>query len=139
MVGTVTDGISDIRKKHSALQDCAAELFRALDAGDAAVARGALTTLLTAIEVHVRADVALGYRLLLRHPSDAVRRIAERVLRDQEAFPKELERFIATWRDAGREAMVTPAFRDELETLVSELLKRIRVEQRLVEMLSSVA
>jgi len=34
---------------------------------------------------------------------------------------------------------LTQAFRDELETLVSNLLKRIRIEERLLSALSSVA
>ncbi len=132
-------GLLEITRAHARLQEHAAELFRALDAGDRERARAVFAAFLAEVEVHVHADVALGYRLLLRHPSPSVRRVAERVLREQEGFPQTFARFATAWRDADAARIGSIAFRDDLETLVSDLLKRIRVEGRLVAMLSSVA
>ena len=131
--------LPEITQMHERLQAHAAALFRALDDADGDVARRALAAFIAAVDEHVRADIALGYRLLLRHPSDAVRRVAEHVLRDQEAFPRTFESFVAAWRDVSRDEILHAPFRDDVETLVSDLLKRIRVEGRLVAMLSSVA
>ena len=68
-----------------------------------------------------------------------MRRLAERVLEEQEQFPQQFEVLAARWQHADPQMLLTQAFRDELETLVSNLLKRIRVEERLLTAISSVA
>jgi hypothetical protein len=61
------------------------------------------------------------------------------VLVEQEHFPQQVEVLAARWRLADAQMLLTQAFRDELETLVSNLLKRIRIEERLLTAISSVA
>lgn len=135
MVGTR----SEISRRHAQLHDDAACLFRALDEHDGENVTAAFHRFTEDLEAHLSIDLAVGYRLLLRHPSESVRRIAERVLEEQEHFPQQFEVFSARWRRADRYMFLTQAFRDDLETLVSNLLKRIRVEERLLAALSSVA
>ncbi len=131
-------GLSDVVRLHARLHEEAAALFRALDRDDVLV-YVSFSHFLDAVDLHVRTDLTIGYRLFLHHPSESVRRIAERVLQEQEAFPQAFEAFLQRWGSAGEEQLRTLGFRDELETLVSQLLKRIRVEERLLTMLSHVA
>lgn len=131
-------GLSDVARLHARLHEEAAALFRALDRDDT-LAYVPFSRFLDAVDLHVRTDLTIGYRLFLHHPSESVRRIAERVLQEQEAFPQAFELFLQRWGSAGEDQLRTLAFRDELETLVSLLLKRIRVEERLLTMLSHVA
>ncbi|HTU70369.1 MAG TPA: hypothetical protein VMF11_08595 [Candidatus Baltobacteraceae bacterium] len=130
---------SEISQRHAQLHEGAACLFRALDEHDGQTVTTAFRRFTDDLEAHLSIDLAVGYRLLLRHPSDSVRRIAERVIDEQEHFPQQFEVFSARWRRADRHMFLTQAFRDELETLVSNLLKRIRIEERLLSALSSVA
>lgn len=130
--------LSDVARLHSRLHEEAAALFRALDRDDTTV-YVPFSRFLDAVDMHVRTDLTIGYRLFLKHSSESVRRIAERVLEEQESFPKSFEAFLQRWGSAGEEQLRTLHFRDELETLVSHLLKRIRVEERLLAMLSNVA
>jgi hypothetical protein len=130
---------SEVIQQHARLQDDASKLFRALDEENAGAASIAFGRLIDDIEAHLRIDLAVGYRLLMRHPSEAVRRVAERVLIEQQRFPEAFEALVQRWGEADSALLLTQAFRDELETLVSDLLKRIRVEQRLLAALSSVA
>jgi hypothetical protein len=129
----------EITSRHSRLHDDAARLFRALDNGNMAAAGPAFRSLTDDLEAHLRVDLSVGYRLLMRHPSESVRRIAERVIAEQSQFPQQFELFRARWARASDEMLLTQAFRDDLETLVSNLLKRIRMEQRMLTALSSVA
>ncbi|HUN28650.1 MAG TPA: hypothetical protein VMV65_02500 [Alphaproteobacteria bacterium] len=129
----------EIVLRHAQLHDNAAALFRALDDGDAGVIATAFSRFASNLEEHLSIDLAVGYRLLLRHPSEFVRRLAERVLEEQEQFPQQFELLVARWERADSQMFLTQAFRDELETLVSNLLKRIRVEERLLSAFSSVA
>ena len=131
-------GLSDVARLHARVHEEAAALFRALDRDDV-LAYVPFSRFLDAVDVHVRTDLTIGYRLFLRHPSESVRRVAERVLQEQEAFPESFESFLQRWGSAGEAQLRTLAFRDELETLVSYLFKRIRVEERLLAMLSNVA
>jgi hypothetical protein len=132
-------GQSEVMQRHTRLQEDAAKLFHALDEEDAGHVSIAFGRLVDDIEAHLRIDLAVGYRLLMRHPSEAVRRVAERVLIEQQRFPEEFEALVERWSEADSALLLTQAFRDELESLVSNLLKRIRVEQRLLAALSSVA
>jgi hypothetical protein len=135
MVGSQTE----ILVRHAQLHDDAATLFRALDERDEERVTSAFRRFVSNLKRHLDVDLAVGYRLLLRHPSEFVRRLAERVLEDQIEFPKQFEELAARWENAGAEMLLTQAFRDELETLVSNLLKRIRIEERLLTAISSVA
>ncbi len=131
-------GLSDVARLHARIREEAAALFRALDRENV-LACVPFSRFLEAVDVHVRTDLTIGYRLFLHHPSESVRRIAERVLQEQEAFPQSFEAFLQRWGSADEDQLRTHAFRDELETLVSQLLKRIHVEERLLSMLSDVA
>lgn len=135
MVGSQTD----VLLRHAQLHDDAASLFRALDERDEERIGFAFRRFVTNLKAHLGNDLAIGYRLLLRHPSEFVRRLAERVLEDQIEFPQQFELLAARWERANTQMLLTQAFRDELETLVSNLLKRIRVEERLLTAISSVA
>jgi len=130
---------TEILLRHAQLHDDAASLFRALDEGDPDTVVSAFLRFVHDLEAHLSVDLAVGYRLLLRHPSDFVRRLSERVLLEHEHFPQQFEVLVARWRDADGRMLLTQAFRDELETLVSNLLKRIRIEERLLTAISSVA
>lgn len=130
---------SAIFERHARLHERAAALFRALDHGDPHAASRAFAAFSDDLHDHLRIDLTIGYRLLLRHSSESVRRIAERVLSEQAEFPQQVEVMIARWRRVDGQALLGQPFRDELETLVSNLLKRIRLEQRLLTALSSVA
>jgi hypothetical protein len=135
----MSDGISELRSRHAALQGRAAAVFRALDARDGERIAKDLQLFLADVAAHLRRDVAVGYRLLRHHPSESVRRIAERLMLEQSYFAPAFDEFAARWRDADAERLTSTGFRDELETLVSNLLKRIRVEDRLMAMISNVA
>jgi hypothetical protein len=130
---------TEILLRHAQLHDDAASLFRALDEGEAIVVANAFQRFVHDLEGHLSIDLAVGYRLLLRHPSDFVRRLSERVLLEHEQFPQQFDVLAARWRHADGQMLLTQAFRDELETLVSNLLKRIRIEERLLTAISSVA
>ncbi len=132
-------GQSEVLQRHARLQDDAAKLFRALDEENAGLVSTAFGRLIDDIEAHLCVDLAVGYKLLLRHPSETVRRVAERVLVEQQHFPDQFEKLVERWGQADSQTLLSQAFRDELETLVSNLLKRIRVEERLLAALSSVA
>jgi hypothetical protein len=134
----VGQGLSDVARLHARLHEEAAALFRALDREDVLV-YVPFSRFLDTVDAHVRTDLTIGYRLFLHHSSESIRRIAERVLQEQEAFPQAFESFLQRWGSAGETQLRTLAFRDELETLVSQLLKRIRVEARLISLLSHVA
>ena len=130
---------TEILLRHAQLHDDAAALFRALDDGNAEAVASAFHRFVQNLEEHLAVDLAVGYRLLLRHPSDFVRRLSERVLLEHEHFPQQFEVLEARWHRADAQMLLTQAFRDELETLVSNLLKRIRIEERLLTAISSVA
>jgi hypothetical protein len=130
---------NEILSRHARLHNDAAQLFRALDNRHLESIMNAFHRFIDDLEEHLRVDLTIGYRLLLRHQSTSVRAIAERVLSEQAEFPQQVELVIARWARANSEMLLTQAFRDELETLVSNLLKRIRLEQRLLTALSSVA
>ncbi|MGC2129991.1 MAG: hypothetical protein WA629_07845 [Candidatus Aquilonibacter sp.] len=135
MVGSQTE----ILLRHAQLHDDAATLFRAIDDCDTTLIASTFCRLTRNLEAHLSIDLAIGYRLLLRHPSEFVRRLAERVLEEQEQFPQQFELLAARWYQADPQMFLSQAFRDELETFVSNLLKRIRVEERLLTAFSSVA
>jgi hypothetical protein len=130
--------LSDVARLHKRLHEEAAALFRALD-NEETLVYVPFSRFLDAVDLHARTDLTIGYRLFLHHPSEPVRRIAERVLQDQKGFPETFEAFLQRWGSAGEDRLRSLAFRDELETLVSQLLKRIRLEERLLSMLSNVA
>ncbi|HET9030352.1 MAG TPA: hypothetical protein VFN49_09245 [Candidatus Aquilonibacter sp.] len=134
----MAQGFSEVARLHSRLHEDAAALFRALD-DDTTLVYIPFSRFIHDVDLHLRTDLTIGYRLFLRHPSESVRRIAEHVLRDQEVFPRSFESFRARWYQADEAQLRSLEFRDEVETLVSQLLKRIRVEEKLVSMLSSVA
>jgi hypothetical protein len=125
--------------KHARLHDDAARLFRALDQGELSRIVVEFHSFIDDLEDHLRLDLTIGYRLLTRHSNSAVRSIAERVLVEQQQFPQQVDLMIARWARADESMLLTQAFRDELEALVSNLLKRIRLEQRLLTALSNVA
>jgi hypothetical protein len=135
MVGSHTE----ILLRHAQLHDNAASLFRALDESDTHMIASAFRRFNVDLEAHLSIDLAVGYRLLMRHPSEFVRRLAGHVLEEQEQFPQQFELLAARWQRADPQMLLTQAFRDELETFVSTLLKRIRVEERLLTAFSSVA
>jgi hypothetical protein len=135
----MSDVNAELRRRHASLQSRSAALFRALDARDPARIAGELDAFLIEVESYVRRDVAGGYRLLLHHPSEPVRRTAERLNAEHAHFQPAFDAFCARWREADESRFLEPLFRDELETLVSNLLKRIRIEERLHWTLSSVA
>jgi hypothetical protein len=135
MVGSQTE----ILLRHAQLHDNAASLFRALDESDTHLVASAFRRFTVDLEAHLSIDLAVGYRLLMRHPSEFVRRLAGHVLEEQEQFPQQFELLAARWQRADPQMLLTQAFRDELETFVSTLLKRIRVEERLLTAFSSVA
>jgi hypothetical protein len=130
---------SEVLRRHARLHEDAARLFRALDDRELSRIVNEFHAFIDDLEEHLRVDLTIGYRLLMRHSSLAVRSIAERVLTEQQHFPQQVELMIARWARADTSMLLTQAFRDELETLVSNLLKRIRLEQRLLSALSSVA
>jgi hypothetical protein len=129
----------EVLSRHARLHEGAARLFRAMDDRDVRRTEREFQIFLEDLEEHLRVDLTIGYRLLLRHSSQSVRAIAERVINEQSQFPEQVEAMVVRWRPAGAQTMLSQAFRDELETLVSNLLKRIRLEQRLLSALSSVA
>jgi hypothetical protein len=129
----------EVLDRHARLHEGAARLFRALDERDVSLTEREFQIFMDDLEEHLRIDLTIGYRLLMRHPSHAVRSIAERVITEQAQFPQQVDVMIARWARADAEMLLTQAFREELETLVSNLLKRIRLEQRLLTALSSVA
>ena len=135
MVGSQTE----LLLRHSELHADAAALFRALDDRDAEAVRSLFTRFIRDLRAHLEVDLSAGYRLLMRHSSEFVRRLAERVLQDQALFPQQFAMLCARWERADAQMLLTQTFRDELETLVSNLLKRIRVEERLLSALTSVA
>ncbi|HTX57964.1 MAG TPA: hypothetical protein VMD47_12765 [Candidatus Acidoferrales bacterium] len=135
MVGSQTE----IYLRHAQLHDDAAALFRALDDGDGERVASLFGRFIDHVKTHLDIDLAVGYTLLRRHPSEFVRRLAERVLEEQERFPQQFHVLAARWERADPQMLLTQSFRDELETFVSNLLKRIRVEERLLAALSSVA
>jgi len=135
MVGSQTE----ILLRQAQLHDNAASLFRALDESDTHLVASAFRRFTVDLEAHLSIDLAIGYRLLMRHPSEFVRRLAGHVLEEQEQFPQQFELLAARWQRADPQMLLTQAFRDELETFVSTLLKRIRVEERLLTAFSSVA
>jgi hypothetical protein len=130
---------AEILARHARLHDDAARLFRALDDRDLDRVTASFHTFIGHLEEHLRVDLTIGYRLLMRHASPSVRAIAERVIHEQAEFPQAVDLIVARWARADEQMLLTQAFRDELETLVSNLLKRIRLEQRLLTALSSVA
>jgi hypothetical protein len=132
-------GNQEILGRHARLHEDAARLFRSLDDRATESVEGEFHRFIDDLEEHLRIDLTIGYRLLMRHPSASVRAIAERVISEQAQFPQQVELMIARWARADTHMLLTQAFRDELETLVSNLLKRIRLEQRLLTALSSVA
>jgi len=129
----------DVVRGHSRIHETAAALFRALDAADTANIATRVDNFLNAVEAHLRLDATLGYGLLLRHPSESIHRVAERVLSDQRAMTETFESFAKRWRHASINELLRSPFRDELETTVSTLLQRIRAEVRLFALLSGVA
>ena len=131
-------GISDVARLHARLHEDAAALFRTLD-DESMLVFVPFARFIHDVDIHLRTDFTIGYRLFLRHPSESIRRIAERVLAEQEHFPRAFESFRERWSNANEDRLRSAEFRDELETLVSQLLKRIRVEEKLVSMLSNVA
>jgi hypothetical protein len=137
--GAMHGGQSEVRERHARLQEDAAKLFHALDEEDSSQASVAFGRFVDDIEAHLCIDLAVGYQLLMHHPSESVRRVAERVLIERQRFPEEFEALVSRWGEADSALLLTQAFRDELESLVSSLLKRIRIEQRLLAALSSVA
>jgi hypothetical protein len=130
---------TEVLSRHARLHDDAARLFRALDDKDEPRVAEAFARFIDDLEGHLRVDLTIGYRLLMRHSSLSVRLIAGRVITEQAEFPQQVELVVARWCRADPQMLLTQAFRDELETLVSNLLKRIRLEQRLLTALSSVA
>lgn len=129
----------EILSRHARLHEDAARLFRALDERRLERVVDEFHRFIDDLEEHLRVDLTIGYRLLMRHSSTSVRAIAERVISEQSQFPQQVELMIARWARADTQILLSQAFRDELETLVSNLLKRIRLEQRLLTALSSVA
>lgn len=134
----VGQGLSSVARLHARLHEDAAALFRALD-DDGTLIFVPFSRLIHDLDIHLGTDLTVGYRLFLRHPSESVRRIAEHVLHDQETFPRAFDAFRERWVSAGEDELRSLEFRDQVETLVSQLLKRIRVEERLVALLSNVA
>ncbi|HUA09499.1 MAG TPA: hypothetical protein VMA98_09515 [Candidatus Acidoferrales bacterium] len=135
MVGSQTE----LLLRHTQLHEDAAALFRALDDRDAESVRSLFTRFIRDLRLHLSVDLNAGYRLLMRHQSEFVRRMAERVIQDQGLFPQQFAVLCARWERADAQMLLSQSFRDELETLVSNLLKRIRVEERLLSALTSVA
>jgi hypothetical protein len=129
----------EIFGRHARLHEDAARLFRSLDGCDLQSAVFEFHRLIDDIEEHLRIDLTIGYRLLLRHSSASVRAIAQRVMDEQSQFPQQVDAMIVRWARGDTTKLLSQTFRDELETLVSNLLKRIRLEQRLLSALSSVA
>ncbi len=130
--------LSEVAGLHARLQQQAAALFCRLDE-EGTLVHVPFERFVDAVDVHVRTDLTIGYSVFLRHSNESVRRIAERALADREVFPQEFESFSRRWRNASEERLRSLEFREELETLVSHLLKRIRIERRLLSMLSHVA
>lgn len=134
----MSKGFSDVARLHARLHEDSAALFRALDARDGYV-YVPFARFLDDVESHLRTDLTIGYRLFLHHASESIRRIAQHVLNEQEFFPPRFEAFAHRWRNATEDELRSTEFRDELETIVSHLLKRIRVEEKLVSMMANVA
>jgi hypothetical protein len=132
-------GQAEIRLRHARLHDDAASLFRALDLRDTVQIADAFANFTLDLDAHVHADVTTAYGGLLHHSSEFVRRLTERMLADGAAFPLNAEHVMARWRNAPAPQLLSDGFRDDLETLVSALLKRIRIEERLLVALASVA
>lgn len=130
---------AEVMRGHSRIHEAAAALFRALDAADIQIVPARFETFIDRVEAHLRLDATAGYRLLVRHSSEAVRRVAERVLTDQETVVIAFEKFVHDWRGAAANDLLRSSFREDLETLVSSLLQRIRAEIRLNELISGVA
>ena len=124
---------------HARLKDAAAALFRALDERDASRVATAFAGFLEDLEGYLRNDLRADYGALLHSPSDFVTRLAERILSEAESFPRAFAELRTRWRGVAAGDLLSEAFRDELETFVSELLKRMRVEERLLAALESVA
>jgi hypothetical protein len=124
---------------HAQLKEAAATLFRALDDRDAPRVATTFSSFLQDLESYLRGDLRTDYEGLLRHSSEFVRRLAERILSEAESFPRAYAELRTRWRGVAAVDLLSEVFRDELETLVSALLKRMRVEERLLAALESVA
>lgn len=130
---------STMARVHARLRDDAAALLRALDARDVTEIPVRCRRFLATLEEQLQLDVGGGYRLLLRAQSGAIRHIAERLLLEHKQFARSAELFVLRWHDAGVPSLLSTAFRDDLEPIVSELMKQIKAEEHLAKMLSSVA
>jgi hypothetical protein len=132
-------GPIEIRLRHARLHDDAAALFRALDLRDVSQIVVSFGRFVGDLENYLDVDSSQAYRSLLRHSSEFVRRLTERMLADRAAFPVDAAAAIARWRTVEPKYLLSEAFRDDLETIVSELLKHIRIEERLLAALAHVA
>lgn len=132
------NGFREVARLHARLHEDCAALLRALD-DDTPFACVPFLRFLSDVDEHLQTDLTIGYRLFLHHPSEAVRRIAEHVLAEQAWFPPAFDAFREKWSEATEERLRSQLFRDHLETIVSHLLKRIRIEERLVSMISNAA
>lgn len=132
-------GPVEIRLLHARLHDGAASLFRALDLREPTQMSVAFAQFTADLERYLQSDSPVAYRSLLHHSSEFVRRLTERILAERAAFPDDAHAAIARWRGADETQLLSQEFRDDLETLVSALLKRIRIEERLLAALASVA
>jgi hypothetical protein len=133
------NALSEVVRMHAQLRGDTTELFQALDQGGTSDLGTAFRRFQRNVTDHLGADVAAGYRLLLRSHSSAIRHVAARILEEQETFARDFDYFALRWHDASEATLRSPAFRDDLETIVSDLMKRIRAEVRLLAMLASVA
>lgn len=92
-----------------------------------------------AIESHAALEYHLEYRSMLDHQSADVRAAAARLLKEQPNFSERFEGFARRWRRRDDAVLRTPAFRDDLDHIITMVLTRIKLEERIVAAMHAAA
>ena len=132
-------GFSDVARIHAQLRVDAVALLRAVDARNAIDTVIAFGRFQRCVEAHLSSDASAGYRLLLRSNNTAVRHAASRMLEVRSTFERAFDFFVLRWRVAREDALLSVAFRDEIEAIVTELMKQLLAEERLLALIANVA
>ena len=113
-------------------------LMHAVDHEQAPVVT-AFARFVEAIESHAALEFHLEYRSLVHHPSDRVRASVARLLEEQPNFSSRFESFARRWGRRDEASLRSPAFREELDHVIADVLTRIKLEERIVAALAAAA
>ncbi|MEO9264697.1 MAG: hypothetical protein ABI282_11435 [Candidatus Baltobacteraceae bacterium] len=127
-----------VAERHALLRLRIASLLEA-KSHDAKTLRAALGAFIETVEAHLTLDVHLGYRLLGRETDPDRRMSIVQMLEEQGRFSIHFDTFARRWRRAESEALHTQAFADDIESMVAQLIHRIKTEQRVVALLANIA